>query len=300
MRFVSLFGLLAVILTAQCTCADEVQWRVVRTRHFLIYYAAGADSTAKRAGDLAEKWHVTLSRKLKFSPGGLTPIYLYPDRRSFSEATGVDPGEQTVGIAHTRTLKVRVDASGTFADIADVIPHELVHVFISRRLRWNSNRMPLWMHEGLAKYLADDWTGPDADLLADAASGEILPLDRISRAFPVDERKRSIAYVQSYSAVKYMADTYSPDSIPDLLSELETGQPFTTALFYSIGSKPKEFEEEWRQYLWEEYSWARWARLASGLAWSAMGVLAILAFRARVLQKRRRARELEEEAEHVE
>ena len=295
MRFISLFGLTALVLAAQVANGDEVGWRVARTRRFLIYYPAGKESTAERAGDLAEKWYATLSRKLKCSPGGLTPIYLYPDRRSFSEAVGVEPGERIVGIARTRTLRISVDASGTFADIAHVIPHELVHVFISYKLRWNSYHMPLWMHEGLAKYLADDWTGPDAELLADAAAGEdILPLARISRMFPLDERKRSIAYVQSYSAVKYMADQYSPDSIPGLLSEIEAGQPFKTALFYSIGVEPKEFEEKWRQYLWEEYSWARWAKFASGLAWAGMGLLAILAFRARILQKRRRAREMEQ------
>lgn len=300
-RFTFLLGLIVLVLTVQAACAGEIEWRVTRTRHFLIYYAAGAESTAKRAGDVAEKWYATLSRRLNCSPRGLTPIYLYPDRRSFSEATGVEPGERIVGIAHTRVLRVRVDASGAFTDIAQVIPHELVHVFISQRLRWNSDRMPLWMHEGLAKYLAGDWTGPDAELLADAAAGgSILSLDRISRVFPADERKRSIAYVESYSAVKYMADEYSPASIPDLLSELEAGQPFKTALFNSIGRAPKEFEEEWRQYLWEEYSWARWGRLASGFAWFAMGLLAVLAFRARILQKRRKAREMEEEGKYDE
>jgi len=293
-RHAILFCAVLATFTAQVVQADEVRWRVTRTKHFIIYYA-GAESTAKRAGSVAEEWHAALSRRLKFAPEGITPVYLYPDRRSFSEATGFEPGEGVVGTAHARTLRIRVDASGAFADVAHVIPHELVHVFISRRLRGYSSRLPLWMHEGLAKYLAEDWTGPDAELLADAAtSGEILPLDRISKVLPMDERKRAVAYVQSYSAVQYMADTYGPESIPDLLSEIADGRTFGTALLYSIGVEPDRFEAEWRQYLWEEYKLGRWVKLGMGIASAVMSLLAILAFRARVIAKRRKAREMEE------
>lgn len=297
-RSIILLCAVCALPAGQIARAEEVKWRVTRTEHFMIYYAPGADTTAERAGAIAEKWLVALSRKLDFEPGGVTPIYLYPDRPSFAEATGVEPAEEVVGIAHTRTLKVRVDASRAFADIAHIIPHELVHVLVSRRLRGHSVRLPVWMHEGLAKYLAEDWTGPDAELLADAASGgEILRLDQISKVFPLDDRKRSVAYVQSYSLVKYMTDRYSPECIPDLFSELEAGHPFSTALFYSIGRKPSELEEEWRQYIWEEYNLNRWVKFGSGLISAAMALFVILAFRARIIAKRRKAEEMEHDWE---
>ena len=296
MKHIYIISVMLTILSVQTIRADEVQWRVTRTKHFIIYYAAGHESTAKSAETIAENWHAILSRKLKFSPKGITPIYLYPDRRSFSEAADIKPGDMIVGLAHTRIFRVRVDASGAFADIASVIPHELVHVFVSRRLRGYSARLPLWMHEGLAKYLANDWSANDAELLADAAAkGEILPLNRISEVFPSDEAKRSIAYVQSYSAVKYMAKVYSPESITDLLAELEKGEIFRTALFYSIGVEPDKFEEQWRQYLWDEYGSYRWIRLLTATVSAAMAMIAVLAFRARVLRKRRKAAEFEEE-----
>ena len=303
MRLVRIAILLVIVTTvffAQVARAEKVKWRVTRTKHFIIYHAAGDESTAERAGSLAEESHAALSRKLEFAPGGITPIYLYPDRPSFAEATGVEPGERVVGMAHTRTLRIQVDASGAFADIAGVIPHELVHVFISRRLKGYSTRLPLWMHEGLAKYLAEDWTGADAELLADAAAGaRILPFDQISKVFPPDEEKRSIAYVQSYSAVEHMVEKYSEESIPDLFSELEGGRPFETALFHTIGARPDKFEEEWRQYLWQKYKLDRWVKFGTGLISAIMGLLAILAFRARIIQKRRRAAEFEEEVAGV-
>lgn len=287
---------IAILLVLASQAAfTVVQWHVTRTEHFIIYHT-GNEATARRVADHAERWHSILSSRLKFSPGAITPIYLYPDRSSFSRATGVEPGERIVGLAHTRTHKVQVDASGAFGDIEGVIPHELVHVFLSHYLRGNSPRLPLWMHEGLAKYLADDWTGADVELLAHyAAGGRLMPLDSLRRTFPSDEEQRAVAYVQSYSAVKYMADTYSPQSLLDLLSEMRSGKLFDEALFLSIGRKPAEFEDEWRQYLWEEYALDRWIKLGMGFVSFFMAVSAILAFRARMAHKRRKALEFEEE-----
>jgi len=286
----------AVLLPGLGACAEDGPWRTVRTTHFIIYYANGADSVARNAGSSAERWHSILSRKLDYSPGGVTPIYLYPDRRSFARAARIDPADTVVGLAHTRTLKVRVDASGTFASPETVIAHELVHVFISRRLRGYAHHMPLWMHEGLAKYLAGDWTHADAELLREVGSRSgIIPLGRISHVFPKDDRRRGIAYVESYSIVKYIADKYTPESIPDILAELAAGHPFPTALLYSIGVEPDVLERDWRQYLWEEYRPYRWFRLASAILSAAMAAFAILAFRSRIRRKRLKAAEFEEE-----
>jgi len=285
-----------VLITAVGRISADVSWRTARTTHFIIYYAAGDESTAHDAREVAEKWYAVLAKKLEFAPRGITPIYLYPDRQSFADATGFKPGESITGIAHTRTFKVRVDASGAFADVEHIIPHELVHVFISRKLRGYAVRLPLWMHEGLAKYLAHDWSGPDAELLGDAASGgEIMPLGRIARNFPTDERGRSVAYVESYSAVRYIVEKYEFQAVLDLLSEMEKQPTFDLALSYSIGQSPEKLDQEWRDFLWEKYSLARWMRFGTQLAWVVMAILAVLAFRARLIRKRRKALEMEED-----
>ena len=295
MKRLPLLILVFLILAGRTVCAD-VSWRTVRTEHFIIHYAAGAESTADRARASAEKWYSILSAKLKFAPVGITPIYLYPDRPTFADATGFEPGDPIVGIAHTRTFRVRVDASGGFADVEHIIPHELVHVFVSRRLRGYAVRLPLWMHEGLAKYLASDWSGPDVDLLSDAASGGgIMPLQQISRVFPTDDRGRSIAYVESYSAVRYLVEKYGFQAILDLFTELEKTPTFDMAFFYSIGQEPAKFDQEWRDFLWEKYNLARWTRFGSAVAWIVMAILAVLAFRRRLIRKRRKALEMEEE-----
>lgn len=290
--------LISAILVLACGMvhADRIEWRSVRTRHFIVYYAGDGRATAVRAGQVAEKWDEILSKKLKFHPEGFTPINLYPDRRSFSAATGVAENDAIVGMAHSRMVSISVDASGLFTSIERIIPHELVHVFVSRRLRNRAINLPLWMHEGLAKYLADDWSGQDAELLADAAIGNRLySLRAISNSFPNDPEGRSIAYVQSYAMIKYMAGKYTDDCIPDLLSEMADGNPFHLAMRYSIGSEPDAFEAAWREYVIEKYNVDRWIKFASALVLPFMAIVAALAFRARKKAKLRKAEEFEEE-----
>lgn len=287
--------LILLVLAGQIARAD-VQWRVMRTRHFIIYYSAEDDSTARKAGVTAEKWQGILSRKMKFDPGGVTPIYLYPDRRSFAEDTGYDPASGIVGMAHTRTYKVRIDATGVYTDVSHIIPHELVHVFVSHRLRGFASRLPLWMHEGLAKYWGEDWSGPDAELLADsAASGQITPLEKLTNAFPETNQGRSVAYVESYSAVRYMAEKYTPQSLLDVLDELRKNETFDVALFNSIGEEPAKFGQEWEDFLWDKYGLMRWMKVLSAIVSAGMAILAVFAFRARLSAKHEKELEFDED-----
>lgn len=294
------FGVLLLLILFVHSAADarpaDVDWRVTRTGHFIIYYANSSASVAARISSSAEKWYDILSHKLGFSPGGVTPVYLYPDRIAFSNATGYDRADTIVGLAQAHVI--RVDASGAFADVEQVLAHEMVHVFIARRLHGNAGRLPLWVHEGLAQYLADDWGHSDQDLLQEAVSvGAILPLNKIAVRFPEDKRGRAVAYAQSYSIVKYIADKYTMAALRDLIMETRQGRPFEIACLYSLGTEPEDLERDWRQFLWDKYGRQRWHALGTAVVSAAMVIFAILAFLSRLRQKRHKALEFEEETE---
>lgn len=289
-------ALLCILTLTQAVAAPsgDVDWRAKRTRHFILYYANESSSVAAEAAQSAEEWYAELSRELGFAPGGVIPVYLYPDRASFSRAAGVGKADTVVGLA--RASDIRVDASGLFADVEQVLAHEMVHVFIARRLYGYTARLPLWMNEGLAQYLTGDWGDADLAVLQDAvASGAILPLERITARFPADREGRAVAYAQSYSIVRYIAQRYPPGSLPDLISELKYGRRFETALLYSMGRQPDELEKEWRDHLLEEYGVHRWSQIGTAAVSAAMVLFALLAFRSRILQKRRKTAEFEED-----
>jgi len=292
-----------VILTAVWSLCSSGAWgqdipfRTMRTEHFIIYYSPNHIAVARKAAHVAEQWHQTLTEKLGIKAGGITPIYLYPDRRSFARATGHRPEESIVGTAHVRSLAIKVDASDTFARIQDIIPHELVHVLVSRYLGISARRLPLYMHEGLAKYLTDDWSAGDSELLSKvASSGRFIPLNRLVDQFPTDPEEQGIAYVQGYSITEYIVRKYGPESISDLLSEIKAGRTYAVAVEYSLGTNVNTLEQEWRNYLWDKYGMERWLRLGMATVSAGMALLGLFAFRARWIRKRRKAAELEGES----
>ncbi len=270
--------------------------------HFIIYYTPNQRHSAERTEEIAEKWYKILSSKLEISKAGRIPIYLYPDRQSFYSATGVKPNEAIVGLAHTRSLAIKIDASGAFADISRVIPHEIVHILIYKKLAGKTADLPLWMHEGIAKYLAEDWSPGDADLLGEiASSGRFIPFSKLTNVFPADDKKKAAAYVQSYSAVKYMTAAYSEASINDLLDEIADGNDFDTALRYSIGVDSTQFENDWRAYMVDKYRLGRWSNLLSALVSALMVVGILLAYKAYTLHRRKAIKrmEMEDELSHA-
>jgi len=274
---------------------DSVKWRAIRTGHFIVFYSPRDLATAKRAGAIGEEWWGKISKRLGFETG-VVPIYLYPDRTTFSEATGVPSNDSIVGLAHSQLHDIRVDASGAFADISRIIPHELVHVFVAEMLGDNDFLLPTWVQEGLAKYYGNDWSDADSELLADSVySGRILPLGKISEGFPKDPNDRAIAYSESYSAIDYISRTYGESSLKELLSETKSGRAFPIAFGDSTSVDLEKFEAAWRDDLEERYRVGRWLRIAESLIWPTMALVAILAFRARLAWKRKKAQEFEEE-----
>lgn len=288
------FGLLLLILLLANAVTAGERWRVTRTSHFIIYYADQSAQVAAKTAKSAEIWYSRLSEKLGFSPGGVTPVYLYPDRGAFSEATGVGRADTIVGLAQAHII--RIDASGVYSDVEQILAHEMVHVFVVRRLHGYTSRLPLWLHEGLAQYLANDWTDADQQALEDAvAGGTLLSLPSITTSFPRDQMGREIAYAESYSIVEYIARRYTLAALRDLITETKHGRPFDIACLYSLGTAPGDLETEWRASVMQQYGMQRWFRLGTAIISAFMAVFVILAFSVRIHQKRRKARQFEEE-----
>lgn len=289
----------AILLSCLIICtaaADNRPHNRLITPHFTIYYADNHEEQAQRAAQVAEAWYTKLSEQLKIRKQSKTPLFLYPDRRIFYAETGIKPRETIVGLAHTRTLSIKVDASGAFEDISRVIPHEIVHVLTFQKLRIRSINLPLWMHEGIAKYFSDDWSLANEEMLIDLASkGKLIPFSSLSNVFPSDEHGRDAAYVQSYSAVKFMADTYSRQSINDLLDEIAKGEDFHTALLYSIGITPDRFENDWRSFIIQKYGHRNWANLIQGAICGAIIIASALAYRNFLARRRRIIMNMEQE-----
>jgi len=267
--------------------AEPVRWQVLSTPDLQIYYSTGQSALAHQVADQAEKSLKTLQGRLRISPSRRMHIYLYPKHRIFLKDVGTDPHLLVVGLAYGQGDTIRVDASGLFEKVHLILAHEMVHLLLHKALNGNMAQMPLWMNEGLAKYLTEGWFAPSDERLADAVvRGRLIPLQELYDRFPADPDANALAYAQGTSFVAYLDTLYGEDAIPRLIGLLEAGYGLHRALLEVFGSSLKELEEHWKAYLRQQYRWTPWANIAPWAIGMVFVALFLVAYR--TLLRRRR------------
>jgi tetratricopeptide (TPR) repeat protein len=139
----------------------------------------------------------------------------------------------------------------------DSLSHELVHYVVSALSR---DQTPVWLQEGLAKFLERRWREPpNADLppvmqhlLAKAlASGKLIPFDRMhpSMAKLPTAEDASLAFAEVVTAV---ASLHARGGMPALRAAIEavkSGVDARTAVARASGESWPDFERSWKAFM---------------------------------------------------
>jgi hypothetical protein len=180
-----------------------------------------------------------------------------------------------VAVPAARTIVLRADTR----DVYQTLRHELAHLVLHQAV---SLRLPLWFDEGYAAWAAGEWERFGAlELNLAVVRGAVPDLRGLDGALRASASTADVAYALAASAVTELARRNPTRSITPLLSRLEKGQDFESAVQATTGLSLAQFEVEWRRALRRRYSLAGW--LVAGGGW---GVLALLLW---ALIRRRRA-----------
>jgi len=269
----------------------------VYTKHFIIRHHPDSKAVAQTLGEAAEMWYEEISRRFEIADKNEAPIpmFIYRNQREFSEATGYERPRKVLGRASTEGY-IDLDSSGVFAPAGQVAGHEIVHVLIFRILKGNAKLLPLWVNEGAAKLLTDDWDIVDRSVLADAITKEgIIPLSKLNHQFPVGEQE-TLAYAQSVSAIAFFVDTYGEPALAELIHKTAETESFEKAMLEVTGVTVEEFEREWLKSIEGRGSILHITRIAVVISGIAMPVLVIAAY----ITLRKRKQQLIEQYEQDE
>src|SRR5688572_21198694 len=140
----------------------SLEFRVLKTEHFDIYFHQDGRESVDIAGRLAERWWQRLSTFFAREPYGRQPIVLYSSHVAFEQthiAPGlIDPG--TGGLTEPVRRRIAMPFARSLADTDHVLGHELVHVFqfdifesYGQERERQAGELPLWFVEGLAEFL---------------------------------------------------------------------------------------------------------------------------------------------------
>ena len=139
-----------------------------------------------------------------------------------------------------------------WAWMSEVIPHEISHLYFAQEsTSIIGEHPPTWLDEGIAQINEPVDHSYLTDLVQTAAQqGDLIPLTDLAEGFdPYQGERLDLVYAESYSAVQYLIETHSPETLtylfPFYQSGWSTDYAFTSVLGYDLG----EFQRRWLQWL---------------------------------------------------
>ena len=198
--------------------ATTIQWQVHQTSNFRIFHCDSA--LAQRAAEVAESVRTAQAKRWGSAAihSAWTPrcdLYLYPNPRSYAQATGqpeTSPGISTMTNDGVRVLSRRMNlrADNPFL-LTSTLPHEVTHIVLSDL--FVVHQIPRWADEGIA-VLAEPVTeqrNREAELREPLEAGRVFPVSQLMAMDYPEQKDWSLFYAQSVSLTRYLVDQGPPE-----------------------------------------------------------------------------------------
>ena len=238
----------------------KLDFQILKTEHFDIYYYPSAREGIDISARLAERWHARLERLLDHQLRGRQPLVLYASHADFEQTNAIqgELTEGTGGVTESLRRRIILPLGGPLADTDHVIGHELVHAFqfdITTRPgsapgETGAHRLPLWFIEGMAEYLS---IGPvDANTsmwLRDAVREEADGLPAIDDL----DNPRYFPYRWGQAFWSYVCGKWGDSVIGQMLVTGGTSGDYAVAIQKVLGITTKALSEEWHAAIRRTY-----------------------------------------------
>lgn len=228
-------------------------WVATEAPHFRVLVAPGLEATAPGiVADLPGVYeHVTTT--LGYVPVTSMQIKEYADGEALVANTLLslpiirgwnEPGE---------ALKLRVDPNA--ASQAPVIAHEFSHFVGFDRAGTHRTRMPWWLDEGVATFVAATYEGSSggdarlAQVVAWAKEGKLAPWADMAVFETAPLELWTFAYPQGYAMVRYVTEQYGETARNAWLAAMATEMDIDGATPGALGVTFEELDAGFRTWL---------------------------------------------------
>lgn len=231
----------------------------IESPHFIFEYAKGRDEVlASWALDALEQQRAALEKDLGYAPPGKIRIEIVGSAAELSKVSTLSKEAiRTTGtIAICKFNKLMVTSPRAVLkgyDWLDTVAHEFVHLVVSRKSR---NTVPIWMHEGLAKYLESRWRGPAGGAMTPSTlallgsrvrKNTLVPFEKMhpSMALLPTAEDAATAFAEVFFAIEMIHRENGPDALARLLDAMGKGASDRAAVEAVTKKKWPEFERSW-------------------------------------------------------
>ena len=158
---------------------DDFEWHIYETDHFEIFYYPELEQHLARIAGYAESAYAQISADLTHDLATRVPLVVFKTHSEFQQQN-IIPGAVSAGVGafaepFRQRIALPIDEPPDL--LYRLITHELTHQFAFDIVprSFIRRRIPLWVDEGLADYMAGVWNPLDLMAVRDAALSDTLP-----------------------------------------------------------------------------------------------------------------------------
>ncbi|HXJ23648.1 MAG TPA: tetratricopeptide repeat protein [Polyangia bacterium] len=233
-----------------------------RSPHAIVRYAPEDAVLAPYARDTVEAAAAALRDDLGFQPPLPIRVELYRSPADLAAVSSLSVAEvsRTGTIALCKWARLMVTTPRALAygyPWLDSMNHELVHYAVSTL---TGDRAPVWLQEGLAKFLERRWREPAGGriappmehLLAKALrSGHLISFEAMhpSMAKLPSAEDATLAFAEVENAVAYLHAKGGMAALRDAIARVASGEDARQAVAAAAGQTWPQFERGWRAFM---------------------------------------------------
>jgi len=216
------------------------------TFHFTIKFEGHEErDVADEMIRILEEAYSEIGKSLSYYPDTPITVILYSDQQ-FRDITRTP--SWTGGLFDG---KIRIPTAGagfSSVGLSRILYHEYTHAIV---YALTGGRIPTWLNEGLALNLENgDPTVWNPIFKEAVRNNRLIPLQALHGSFmDLDEATASVAYAESYAAVKYLVDRYGLFTIQGLLKDLSHQSDFAKVFEDRLFIPYSEFQTTWQKSL---------------------------------------------------
>ena len=233
---------------------------VFESAHFVLRTRPGKDTLlAPYALEALEKAYAGLTKDLGIEPSQKVRVEIYDSARSLAHVSPltIDQIKNSGTIALCKYSRLMVTSPKALLrgyPWLDTVSHEFVHYLVTQKGR---NTVPIWLQEGLAKFLETRWRGAPGmavddmslSLLQDAAKkGKLIPFAKMhpSIAMLPTQEQAALAFAEVEAAIRLLYQRGGQAALTELVSAMAAGMTDEEAVAQAYGKSFAEFEADWK------------------------------------------------------
>jgi tetratricopeptide (TPR) repeat protein len=248
---------------AKETRAIVAPYERAESAHFVFLYPKGKDAVlVPWALEALEAARAAMEKDFGWAPKGKVRVEIVSNASELSKvSTLTREAIRTTGtIAICKFNKLMVTSPKAVLrgyDWLDTLAHEYVHLVVSQRSR---NTVPIWMHEGLAKFLESRWRGPYGGAMTPSTlallgsrlkQNTLVPFEKMhpSMALLPTAEDAATAFAEVFFAMDYLRAEAGDDAFARLLAEMAKGKDDKHAVEVVMKRPFAAFEKGWMAHL---------------------------------------------------